>query len=148
MSGTTQVSGLQAVLAAEHAAIYGYGVLGAHLAGAQQATATSDWVSHQVSRDTLETRLRGLGAQPVPASVAYQLPSPVTNGHQAVALAITLEDRVATAWLALVGAAPQARSFAALGLRGCALRAAAWRGATVAFPGLPARSLLAPRPGP
>jgi Domain of unknown function (DUF4439) len=140
------VSALKTALIAEHAAVYGYGVVGAHLTGAEQAAAARDWVAHQLARDDLEAMLRSLGAEPVPAAPAYQLPAAVLTAHDAVTLAVELEDRTATAYLGLVAvSAPAIRRFGALRLRATALRAAFWRGATVAFPGLPA-SVLRRRP--
>jgi hypothetical protein len=137
---------LQSALATEHAAVYGYGVVGANLTGSRQAAAMTDWVAHQVARDTLEAMLRSRGAQPVAAAAAYQLPVTVRTGGQAVSLAVFLEDRVATAYLGLVAVSDiSIRQFGALQVRAAALRAAAWRGSTVAFPGLTARSLAAPR---
>ncbi len=145
--GTT-VSALQTALSAEHAAVYGYGVVGAHLTGTEQAAARGDWVAHQVARDELEAMLRSLGAQPVPAAPAYQLPAVVRTAHDAATLAAGLEDRTATAYLGLVAvSAAPIRHFGALRLRATALRAAFWRGTTVAFPGLPA-SVLGRRPQP
>jgi uncharacterized membrane protein YraQ (UPF0718 family) len=140
------VRALQTALTAEHAAVYGYGVVGAYLAGTMQATATNDWVAHQVARDRLEAVLRSLGAQPAAAAVAYQLPVPVRNASEAVALAVVLEDRVATAYLGLVALSNVSiREFGAMQVQASALRAAAWRGGTVAFPGMPAAALAAPR---
>jgi hypothetical protein len=133
---------LQAALTAEHATIYGYGVAGAHLTGAERAAATSHWVAHQVARDDLEAMLRSMGADPVPAAAAYRLPGPVRTARDAVSLAIMLEDRTATAYLGLVAAsAPAVRRLGAVRLRTAALSAAFWRGTTVAFPGLPASVL-------
>jgi hypothetical protein len=141
------VRALQSALAAEHAAVYGYGVVGAYLTGSQQATATTDWVAHQVARDQLEAMLRSVGeSQPTAAAVAYQLPIPVRNAREAVALAVVLEDRIATAYLGLVALSNTAiREFGALQVQASALRAAAWRGSTIAFPGLTSAALAAPR---
>ena len=99
---------LQAALAAEHAAIYGYGVVGAHLTGTALAAATSDWIAHQVARDSLEAMLRAAGRQPAAAAVAYRLPHPVRNPAGAMSLAVILENRVTTAYLGLV-ALPSSR---------------------------------------
>jgi hypothetical protein len=141
------VRALQSALAAEHAAVYGYGVVGAHLTGSQQATATTDWVAHQLARDRLEAMLRSLSSsQPAASAVAYQLPIPVRNAREAVALAVELEDRVATAYLGLVALSSTAiRDYGAQQVQASALRAAAWRGSTVAFPGLTSAALSAPR---
>jgi hypothetical protein len=131
------VAALQSALAAEQAAVYGYGVAGAHLAGGSQATAAADWVAHQEARDALEAMLRSRGAQPVPAAVAYQLPVQVRTSSDAVALAAMIEDRMAAVYLGLVAVtAPAVRQFGAQQVQASALRAAAWRGSTVAFPGL------------
>jgi hypothetical protein len=137
---------LQAALTAEHAAVYGYGVVGANLTGTMQATATSDWLAHQVARDTLEAMIRSRGAQPVAAAAGYELPVTVRTPAEAAALAVILEDRVATAYLGLVAQSAVAlRRFGALHVQAAALRAAAWRGCTVAFPGLPAGAPAGPR---
>jgi Domain of unknown function (DUF4439) len=143
------VQALQSALAAEHAAVYGYGVVGAYLTGSGRATATADWVAHQDARDELEAMLRSRGSQPGPAAVAYRLPIPVRAPAEAVSLAVILEDRVAAAYLRLVAlSVPALRELGALQVRGAALRAAFWRGSTVAFPGLTAAALAAPRRNP
>jgi Domain of unknown function (DUF4439) len=136
------IAAMQAALAAEHAASYGYGVVGAHLAGRQQQAARADWVAHQLARDQLTAMIRKLGAVPVPSAVGYALPSPVRSHRQALQLAVTLEDRVTQAYIALVAVSEVSiRDYGARAARSAALRAAAWRGSTIAFPGLPASSL-------
>ncbi len=133
---------LQAALAAEQAAAYGYGVAGAHLTGLAGATAVSDWQAHLTAADTLTGLLEAAGATPVPAAVAYRLPHPVTGAASAAALAAALEGQVTSAYLAVVGRAGSAlRTLAAGQARAAALRAASWRGSTVAFPGLPGAAL-------
>lgn len=133
---------LQAALAAEQAASFGYGVVGAHLTGAEQQTARTVWVAHQVAADRLTTLIQQAGAQPQPADAGYQLPFQVQSAAQARKLAIILEDRLAQAYLALVALTDDSlRELGGGAVRNAALRAAFWRGATVAFPGLPAGSL-------
>jgi Domain of unknown function (DUF4439) len=140
---------LQAVLAAENAAVFGYGVAGAHLAGPRLAAARRDWAAHQAARDAVSAMLVSRGARPAPAAAAYALPFPVHSGGAAVTLAALLEDRVATAYLGLVGLSGEGlRGLGARGLRSAALRAAAWRGRTVAFPGLGAARSHATGPAP
>ena len=143
--GTIQA--LQTALTAEHAAVYGYGIAGAYLTGSAQAgAATGDWLAHQVARDHLEAMLRSLGAQPAAAAVAYQLPAPVRNAGEAVALAVVLEERIATAYLGLVALSnAPIRGYGARQVQASALRAAAWRGDTVAFPGMTSAALARPR---
>jgi Domain of unknown function (DUF4439) len=138
------IAALQTALAAEQAASYGYGVVGAHMpqGSARQSAATTDWVAHMRARDQLTELISARGGTPVPAAVAYRLPLPVNSSAQATTLAATLEDGVAQAYLAVV-ALPETglRSFGAQQLRAAALRAEAWRGSTEAFPGLPPGSL-------
>ena len=130
---------LQAALAAEQAAAYGYGVVGAHLSGSQAEAASADWVTHQAAADKLDGLLAAGGATGSPAGVAYQLPGAVHTAAQAAALAATLEDQVTSAYLDVVGRGSRdLRMLAAQQARAAALRAARWRGTTQAFPGLPA----------
>ena len=136
-AGPAAVAALQAALAAENSAVYGYGVAGAHLAGARRAAAVRNWVAHQNARDALTAMLAARGAQPVAAAAAYELPFDVHNAAAAVALATVLEDRLSAAYLGLVGLSdPVLRAFGARAVRAAALRAATWRGSTLAFPGL------------
>ena len=142
------VGALQAALAAEHAAVYGYGVAGAHLSGARQRAAAQDWRIHQASRDALAAMITALGAQPVAAAAAYRLPFRVNSGRAAVSLAAFLEDRVAAAYLGVVALSDaRLRLFGARALESAALRAAGWRGRTLAFPGLEAPAPGQPAPG-
>jgi len=67
-----------------------------------------------------------------------------TRALESVALATVLEDRVSGAYLGLVGLSdPALRAFGARAVAAAALRAAAWRGSTLAFPGL---DVPVPRP--
>jgi hypothetical protein len=132
------VAALQAALAAEYAAVYGYGISGAMLTGTAQSQAYADWRAHEVARDTLQAMLVKLGATPVAASAAYALPFAVTDASSARRLAAALEDGVAQAYLGVVAVTDKSlRTFGALAMQTPATRAAAWRGSTVAFPGMP-----------
>ena len=133
------VAALQEALAAEQAACYGYGVVGAHLNASrpQSGSANSDWVAHQLARDKLSALITAAGAAPAPAPVAYELPVHVQTPAQARSLAVILEDKVAEAYLGLVALPDQSlRALGARQLTAAALRAAGWRRGTVAFPGL------------
>lgn len=135
---SASIAALQNALAAEHAAVYGYGVVGAMLAGSGQAGARADWTAHRAARDNLATMLSKLGATPVAASPAYRLPFPVTSPQAAAKLAATLEEGVTRAYLALVAVSnPTLRTFAAQAMQTAANRALAWSGSTKAFPGMP-----------
>ena len=132
------VPALQGALAAEHAAVYGYGVAGALLAGAAQVQARADWLAHQLARDTLEAMLTKLGATPVAASPAYRLPFAVSGAASARRLAAALEEGVTGAYLGVVAVDdPALRAFGAKAMQVSANRAVTWSGATVAFPGMP-----------
>ena len=136
------ISALQAALAAEQAASYGYGIVGSHLTGSRFAAATADYVAHERARDALTAMIAARGGRPRPAAAAYRLPVSVRSNKQAMALAIMLERQVAAAYLGLVAASdPALRTFAALNMRDAAVREARWSGRPQAFPGLPASSL-------
>jgi hypothetical protein len=128
---------LQAALAAENAAIYGYGVVGGQLGTAARNRALRDWAQHEAARDQLEAMLASLGVTPAAARPAYQLPFPVHGTGAAISLAGYLENRVAAAYLGIVALDnSRLRVWAAAQARACALRATAWLGRTAAFPGL------------
>jgi Domain of unknown function (DUF4439) len=136
-ASSAAVAALQAALAAENSAVYGYGIAGAHLTGADKAAAMRAWIAHQAARDTLTAMLTARGTQPAPAAAAYRLPFRVRSASQAISLAVFLEDRVAAVYLGLVAVPePALRAFGAAGVRSAALRATTWRGSTLAFPGL------------
>ncbi|MFF7332449.1 ferritin-like domain-containing protein [Streptomyces sp. NPDC090306] len=135
------MSALQAALAAEHAAVYGYGVVGGRIGGTRQAEARSAYDAHRASRDALAREVRELGGRPVAAEAGYALPFAVTDPAGAERLAAQLEDGVAGVYADLVRAAEGGRRRTAAGaLRESAVRAARWRGGSVAFPGLAERT--------
>jgi hypothetical protein len=142
--GPQALAALQAALAAEHAAVYGYGIAGALLTGDNRAKALADWQSHQEARDTLEAMIIKLGATPVAASPAYELPFTVSGAGSARRLAAALEDGVTQAYLGVVAVTDTTlRTFGALAMQPPANRAAAWRGSTAAFPGMPSGTIPA-----
>ncbi|WP_243723036.1 ferritin-like domain-containing protein [Actinomadura sp. 7K507] len=142
---------VQKALAAEHAAVYGYGVLGARLRGSLRQTAKAVWDAHRAQRDALVSLLSGT---PVVAAAAYELPVEVTSARSAARLAAALEDDLVPAYVALAGlSSPDLRAFAADSAQRALARSAGWRskaGAPApegAFPGLPPAA-LSPRPEP
>ena len=131
------IAALQAALAAEQAASYGYGVVGSHLTGPRFAAASADCVAHERARDRLTGMIAARGGQPLPAAATYQLPNPVHTAGAARTLAITLERQVTAAYLGLVTVRdPALHTFAAINMRDCAVRSARWSGFAQAFPGL------------
>ncbi|WP_372482552.1 ferritin-like domain-containing protein, partial [Streptomyces bambusae] len=131
---------VQAALAAEHAAVYGYGVVGARSADDRAAEARQAHAGHVARRDALTRTVRSLGGAPRASEAAYALPAPVRTPAEAVGLAAGIEDRIAGAYSDLVRAAQgPLRRGAADAMREAAVRAARWRGVGVAFPGLTER---------
>ena len=132
---------LTELLEAEHAAVYGYGVLGARLATAPRELALLAFDSHRARRDQLAAALRQRGSEPGRAPAAYDVAVPTAD--EALALAVRLEEGLAVRWRDLVAGTDERplRELALAGLRECALRAAQWRQqsgvapATVALPG-------------
>jgi hypothetical protein len=137
------IAALQGALAAEHAAIFGYGVLGAHLVGVQRQNATQICDSHRARRDRLRSYVEAGGATPVAAAPAYHLPSPVSSPRTAVQLAARLEDGVTAGYAGLAGVADASlRRYAALAMQEATVRAIRWRGSpSAAFPGLTSAAL-------
>ena len=134
----TELVALQTALAAEHAAIYGYAVVGAHLTGSELADATASYQDHRRRRDELTAMIRELGADPEPAAAAYKLPFRVESPADARRLAGRLEDGVAQAHAALVAASTRrpVRERGASALSDAAVAIARWTHTTSAFPGL------------
>jgi rubrerythrin len=119
---------LAAALAAEHAAIYGYGVAGARLSGQQLAAVREAEQVHRARRDALFTRLTAASVTPPPAEPAYALPFPVTDAAGALRLAVHLEERTAAVWRHAVGATDgEQRKLALEALLDAAVRATRWR---------------------
>ncbi|MEU6912607.1 ferritin-like domain-containing protein [Streptomyces olindensis] len=140
-----ELRALQAALAAEHAAVYGYGVVGGKIGDGRRGEAQTAFDAHRARRDALVREVKDLGGRPVAAAAGYALPFQVPDAAAAVRLAAELEDRVAGVYSDLVRAAGGGRrALAAEALREAAVRAVRWRGESVAFPGLAERAGTAP----
>lgn len=144
MKAPDALTALQTALAAEHVAIFGYGVLGAYLASVQRDQVTQIWYAHRSRRDRLCAYIGARGARPQAAAPAYRLPFRVDSAHTAVQLAARLEDGVVAGYAGLAGVDDAGlRRYAALAMQEAAVRAVRWRHAvpSSAFPGLPASAL-------
>ncbi|QHY98504.1 hypothetical protein SSPS47_25675 [Streptomyces sp. S4.7] len=140
MSSDRALDAARAALAAEHAAVYGYGVVGGRVGDERRGEATTAYDAHRARRDSLARTVRDLGGKPVAAAAAYALPFEVPDAAAAIKLAADLEDRIAGVYSDLVRAAEgPLRQDAAGALREAAVRAVRWRGSGVAFPGLAER---------
>ncbi|MBC3844146.1 DUF4439 domain-containing protein [Streptacidiphilus sp. 4-A2] len=134
------LAALQAALAAEDAAVYGYGVIGAQLDSTGQGRAAELLAGHQDQVRALTQRISAAAATPATAAPGYELPFPVDSAADAVRMAALLEERLADVYANGVQAASgPLRTALASALQGCALASLSWSGSGSAFPGLPER---------
>lgn len=141
----SETAALREVLAAEHAAVWGYGTVGAALPPGAREPAAAGELAHRDVRDRLGALLDARGADPVPREPGYALPFPVLSAADAAALGAVLEEGVSAAWVRLLdqAVAPAVRELAAGELGAAEVRAVGWRAAagrtpaTDALPGLP-----------
>jgi hypothetical protein len=141
----TENAALREALAAEHAAVWGYGVIGAALTEDARPPATAAETAHRDVRDRVMALLDERKADPVRAEGAYTLPFPVLSDVDAAALAVVLEEGTSSAWVRVLDQAADrdVRELAVTWLSAAEGRAVAWRGPagktplTTAFPGLP-----------
>ena len=145
-SGTgAENAALNEALAASHAAVWGYGVVGAAL-GVGESPAAASEEAHRDLRDRVTALLVEREAKPASAKGGYALPFPVLSEVDAATLAVVLEDGVAAAWVRVLDQAAErsTRELAVTALGDAEVRAVGWRTAagqtpvTTAFPGLPA----------
>lgn len=138
MSGSapSETPALQSMLAAEHAAVYAYGVVGGVL-GAASAQSAAAYAAHRGRRDQLTAMV---GPDAVAAEPVYELPFEVSRPRQARRLAVHVEQRCAAAYAAAVARTTgERRMYAARGLTDCAVRGLAWGADPEPFPGLRGR---------
>ena len=140
----------QAALAAEHRAVYGYGLLGPHLAAATRPLARRAQDTHAALRDQLTDVLIAAAQTPAASLASYPDMKPIRSVGAALRLATALEEACASAWRYVYAVAAESgpsttastRTSAQLALTDCAVRATRWRRAagdaspTVAFPGI------------
>ena len=103
----TPVEALQKALAAEHAAVHLYGLLGAQSSKSKQpvlfARLENAYEDHRAARDRLTVLVSAKGADPVAAKVDYEVPGPTSTPAQIEAVARTIERRVTRTYGELVG---------------------------------------------
>ena len=127
-------------VAAEHAAIYGYGMVSAHVMPDDNELVSRSVAEH---RDRREAAVALLNEQsvtvPLPA-VGYELPIVVNSPADAAKLAVRMESDCAVAWRAVLeqasgeDTAEKDRAFAGTALTQCAVMAARWRKVQGAWP--------------
>jgi hypothetical protein len=136
----SDVEALQTTLAAEHAAVYVFGLLG----GRTSASATPQlfgavsaaYTAHRGRRDQLTRTLLDLGETPVAAEAAYEVDGAVTGPDRVAAVALSTEEACAAtySWLVANTVADQ-RRWAIGALNEAAVRALVFRGTPEMFPG-------------
>jgi len=130
-------------VAAEHAAIYGYGIVSAHSSPDDNDLVSEAFAQHRERREAAVAMLGARSAKPPLPAAGYQLPMVVSSPAEAAALAVRMENDCAVAWRAMIEQAstPDDRAFGVTALTECAVLAARWKQVlhtfpvTVAFPG-------------
>lgn len=96
------VDPLQQALAAEHAAIWVYGLVSAYLPGEFGDAEKAGMAEHTTRRELCQTLITGAGGTPVSADAAYVAKTPVTDAGSAAKLVATAEADCASAWLGII----------------------------------------------
>ena len=136
----SDVDALQTTLAAEQAATYVFGVLGGRTSRtatpALFATVSSTYAAHRARRDLLTREIADLGAEPVAAEAAYDVPTPLDTPDQVSRAALATERDCATTYAWLVASTTgRWRRWAIGALNETAVRELAFRGTPEMFPG-------------
>ncbi|MFI6181988.1 MULTISPECIES: ferritin-like domain-containing protein [unclassified Nonomuraea] len=133
---------LRKALAAEHAAVFAYGLLGARTSGALRDLTGAAYDAHRAHRDQLRSLITSRGGRPNESEPSYALPYVPTGGAQAARLAAQVENGITAAYLELAAARDATlRRYAALAMQESATRAYAFQPAPpAAFPGMPGSS--------
>lgn len=137
----TPVQALQKALAAEHAAVHLYGLLGAQSSKSRQPTLFREldgaYEAHRAARDRLTVLVSAKGTDPVAAKVDYEVPGPTSTPAQIEAAARTIERRVTRTYGELVAnTSGTDRRWAIAALDASALREVGFGATPTDFPGL------------
>lgn len=130
-------------VAAEHGAIYGYGLVSAHSTPDANQLVSESLAGHRELREEAIARLDERKVTPPVPALGYQLPFVVDSPTDAARLAVRMEEDCAAAWRAVLeqATASDDRELAVTAMTRCAVRAATWRGVLgvapviMAFPG-------------
>ncbi|BDH56944.1 ferritin-like domain-containing protein [Tsukamurella sp. PLM1] len=141
---TPSQEAVSAAIAAEHSAVYLYGIVEAFAAPTRRAEIAKYTAEHRAQRDALIGVLSAAGVQSPVAAAAYTPPEPVTDPVSAAKVAVVIEDDSAAAHRAVLshGDGDGVRHLGTTGLGAAAVRAARWRVAlgtspvTAPFPGI------------
>jgi hypothetical protein len=136
----SEVEALQTTLEAEHAAVYVYAVLGARTSQSGSpvlyAALRDAYQAHRVRRDGLMGEVARLGASPVAAAAAYDVPHGLYTVEGVARAALRLERACAVTYASLVAhTTGRGRARAVEALTNAAVRELAFRGTPEIFPG-------------
>lgn len=93
-AASTEAPELRTLIEAENAAVYGYGVIGAHLTGSPRARALVALSAHRQLRDAWINEATASEQEIPPAAIAYDLPIEVRDAASAEQLAVQIETRL------------------------------------------------------
>ncbi|WP_051217773.1 ferritin-like domain-containing protein [Nocardioides insulae] len=135
-----ETDALQTALAAEHAAVYVYGVLGGQTSASRQPTlmrlVIDAFSTHQLRRDHLTALLAAAGETPVGTEPGYRVPPRLGTAAAVERTARGVEAACATAYAALVAAtSAEVRSWSITALTDTAVRGLGFGAAPTPFPG-------------
>ncbi len=135
----SELDALQTALAAEHAAVYVYGALGGRTSQSATpelfAAVSKAYEAHRARRDGLTAAVLDLGADPVAAEPAYELPV-LDTPRQVERAALMVERACATTYAFVVENSTAERRRSAIGaLNEAAVRELVFRGTPEMFPG-------------
>ena len=130
-------------LAAEYAAIYAYGIIGAQVTLDERPTAEAAITAHRAARDELRSTMAELAIPAPPAEPAYAT-GEIDTPEAARALAVSVETALVPRYAQLAAqVSGERRGWCAAQAQQCATRAISWGGPSQAFPGV----TVAPTPG-
>ncbi len=130
---------LQETLAAEHAAVYVYGLVGAKLGDGSPLAdrLRAAYVVHRARRDQLRSLIADGGGEPVGAAAAYAVDTSSVTAAHLRAVAVTTEERCAAVYAQLVASSTgETRRWGVDALVDSAVRAVDLGGRPAPFPGL------------
>ena len=138
----TPPQALQATLAAEHAAVYVYAVVGGRLSASADPTASrlidDAYEVHRVRRDQLRGMIAASGHTPVPPAPAYRVGVQSRAPGPLLGVARATEERCAVVYAQLVATSTGTRRrWAVEALTDSGVRVLGFGGSPSAYPGLP-----------
>jgi hypothetical protein len=136
----TPLEAMQTTLAAEHAAVYVYGVVGGRVSASQEPElwrlVEDAYTVHRDRRDRLIGMVRAEEGDPVAAEVSYELPSGA-GPFDLEQVALTVEQRSMSVYADMVGSTwGGGRHWALEALEDAAVRSLGFGGEPEPFPGV------------